>query len=134
CVEEQQTAAVAGAELSSTVGFFGKNIRGGLAFVADTVLIADLLPVSRSEPGFELQLRDWSAEMTNQLLGRLKNKVGTASFAFKVGIPACFSERSMRVCAGTGDPGGCSLTFKAGASSVRIHLDVSTCGDVTLAV
>jgi CheY-specific phosphatase CheX len=133
CVEGESSGPEAETQLASMIGFSGRNIRGGLAFAADPDLIADLLPVARSAPEFELQVRDWLAEMTNQLLGRLKNKVATAAFDFKVGTPACFSGTSVRVRAVAGEPRRVGLTFRAGNSTVRVHLDVATSGGLSLA-
>lgn len=109
-------------ELGSMVGFRGKNIRGGLAFVAPIDLIAELLPVPRSGDRDDRKLRDWSAEIANQLLGRLKNKLSKRSLNFDVGTPVCFTGKSIRLVF-LPDAEGVSLSFRAAATTVRVHLD-----------
>lgn len=122
-------------ELGSVVGFRGKGVRGGLALVAPMDFIAELLPVPRSVADGERQLRDWSGEMANQLVGRLKNKLSARSVDFEVGMPICFTGKGIRFVF-LPDAEGLSLCFRAAATSVRVHLDCSlspelAAGDVT---
>lgn len=124
CIADAQPAPAADAELSSIIGFRGKDLRGGLAFVVTSDLAAELLPVSRSPEQPELQLRDWSAEMSNQLLGRLKNKLAAKAIDFKVGSPACFTGRSVRLVFMPARE-SFTLTFRVAAGTARIHLDCS---------
>ncbi|HSO30961.1 MAG TPA: chemotaxis protein CheX [Labilithrix sp.] len=84
-------------QLGSLVGFRGSSVRGGLAFVAPAALVAQLLPVPRAESRAELQLRDWSAEIANQLVGRFKNKLSARALDFDVGTAVCFRGTSMSV-------------------------------------
>lgn len=112
----------AGVELGSIVGFRGKGVRGGLAFVAPLNLIERMLPVPRDLTRADLQLRDWSAEMANQLVGRMKNKLSTKTFDFDVGTPVCFTGKSIKLVF-LPDADGLSLEFTADGTPVRIHLD-----------
>lgn len=112
------------AELGSVVGFRGDVVRGGLAFVAPHGLVAELLPVPRDTERPDLQLRDWCAEMANQLVGRIKNKLAMRSVDFDVGIPVCFTGKAIRFVF-LPDADGLTLAFRIGAESVRVHLDCS---------
>ncbi|MDB4945390.1 MAG: hypothetical protein JWP97_4924 [Labilithrix sp.] len=109
-------------ELGSIVGFRGKGVRGGLAFVAPLELIAKLLPVPRDATSSELQLRDWSAEIANQLVGRIKNKLSTKTLDFDVGVPVCFTGKSIKLVF-LPEADGVSLLVMADDTPVRIHLD-----------
>jgi len=122
-IVESEAPASADMELGSIIGFRGKSVRGGFAFVAPVGLIADLLPVPPSRDR-ELQLRDWSAEIANQLIGRLKNKLAAQALDFDVGSPVCFRGRSIRLVF-LPDAEGVSLAFRAAAAEVQIHLDCS---------
>ena len=103
-------------QLGSVVGFTGTNMRGGLAFVAPAALVAQLLPVPRAEGRAELQLRDWSAEIANQLIGRFKNKLSARAFDFDVGTAVCFKGSTM------------SITFPPQTSEASICLTISWAG------
>jgi CheY-specific phosphatase CheX len=124
-VEEASPAHV---ELGSIIGFRGKTVRGGLAFVAPLGLINDLLPVPKDPDHADTQLRDWSAEIANQLVGRLKNKLSALSVDFDVGTAVCFTGKSIRLVF-LPDAEGLSLSFRAGATSVQVHLDCSIATD-----
>lgn len=110
------------AELGSIISLRGKSIGGGLAFVAPVDLIARLLPVPRRVEKADQQVRDWCGEITNQLLGRLKNKLAAYSLDFEVGTPVCFFGRSIRLVF-LPDAEGISLGFEAASYDMRVHLD-----------
>jgi CheY-specific phosphatase CheX len=111
-----------GVELGSIVGFRGKGVRGGLAFVAPLSLLEKLLPVPRDEARSDIQLRDWSAEIANQLVGRIKNKLSSKTLDFDVGTPVCFTGKSIRLVF-LPDADGTSLLLDAQGTLVRVHLD-----------
>jgi CheY-specific phosphatase CheX len=111
-------------ELGSIIGFRGKDVRGGLAFVAPMDLIREILPVPTSVEDPDAQVRDWSAEITNQLVGRFKNKLSARSLDFDVGVPVCFTGKAIRFVF-LPDAEGVSLCFKASSGSIHVHLDCS---------
>ncbi len=125
-VDEESSPSV---ELGSIVGFRGRGVRGGLAFVAALGLIERMLPVPRDLTRADLQLRDWSAEMANQLVGRMKNKLSTKTFDFDVGTPVCFTGKSIKLVF-LPDADGLSLAFMAEGTPVRIHLDCTLSSDL----
>lgn len=119
-----ETVDGSGVEIGSVIGFKGRNVRGAFAFVAPLDFIAELLPVPRERDRQDQQLRDWSAEIANQLVGRLKNKLSLRSVDFDVGSPVCFTGRSIRLVF-LPDAEGVSMGFRSGSTAVRIHLDCS---------
>jgi len=60
--------------------------------------------------------------MANQLLGRLKNKLALFAIDFDVGVPVCFSGRSIRLVF-VPEAEGISLSFAAISSEMHVHLD-----------
>lgn len=108
-----------GAEMGSIVGFRSQGLRGGLAFVASADFVARLLPVPRRPARSEIQLRDWSAEIANQLVGRLKNKLDVD---FEIGTPVCFRGSSIRL-SFLPDADGLTLDFTVDDEPVRVYLD-----------
>lgn len=112
-------------EMGSIVGFKGRGVRGGLAFVAPAALVAKLLPVPTAETKVDHQLRDWSAEIANQLLGRLKNKLSSQNVDFDIGTPVCFRGTSVRL-SFLPNADGVSLAFDVErGGGVRVYLDCS---------
>ena len=63
--------------LSGVIGFAGSDLRGTLLLAMTSGLLEDLSPSPAS-------MRDWIAELSNQLLGRIKNQLlrfGTEIYA-----------------------------------------------------
>ena len=113
-----------GSEMGSIIGFKGAQLRGGLAFVAPTALIAKTLPVPRNQERGELQLRDWSGEIANQLAGRLKNKLAARALQFDVGTAVCFRGMSIKLSFVPGTE-GIAMSFTIAPAGVRVYLDCS---------
>ncbi|CAN5590767.1 hypothetical protein BH11MYX1_BH11MYX1_16690 [soil metagenome] len=55
--------------LCGVIGFTGPDMRGSL------MLGCSLEPLQLARGGGEMTMRDWLAELTNQLLGRVKNRL-----------------------------------------------------------
>ena len=71
-LKRSTVAAIAeGAELlfCGVVGFSGDQMRGTL------LLATSREPLGRTSPTTDASLREWIAELSNQLLGRVKNKL-----------------------------------------------------------
>lgn len=127
CDPAEETAAT-GPEMGSIVGFRGNGLRGGLAFVASADLVSRLLPVPKRPARAEIQLRDWSAEIANQLVGRLKNKLSAHAIDFEIGTPVCFRGSSIRL-SFLPEADGVAIDFCAGADPVRVYLDCALAPD-----
>lgn len=114
-------------EMGSMVGFRGEQMRGGLALVAPVDLVAATLPVKIDSTRFERQLRDWSGEMANQLVGRLKNKLSTQQLDFEVGMPSSFKAATIRFSLAEQpvDGEGASCACFIAKTGARIYLDCS---------
>lgn len=59
----------AAAPLCAVIGFSGKALTGAL------MIATDLEPIESSRPTPQTTDRDWIAELSNQLLGRVKNRL-----------------------------------------------------------
>jgi CheY-specific phosphatase CheX len=55
--------------LCGIIGFTGEDLRGSL------MLACSREPLELAQAGGEASMRDWLAELTNQLLGRVKNRL-----------------------------------------------------------
>ena len=67
--------------LCGVIGFTGIDMRGSL------MLACSLEPLQRTHPGGTASLRDWLAELTNQLLGRVKNHLARMGAEFHCSTP-----------------------------------------------
>lgn len=122
CCKVDRTEEGPGPEMGSIVGFRGRGLRGGLAFVASPDFVARLLPVPKRAARAELQLRDWSSEIANQIVGRLKNKLSAHAIDFEIGTPVCFRGSSIRL-SFLPEADGLTLDFRVGDDPVRVYLD-----------
>jgi hypothetical protein len=63
-----------GHQVAAIIGFAGPGLGGTLAMRAPAMVVMQCLPLDVSDPEVHV-LGDWMAELTNQLLGRTKNKL-----------------------------------------------------------
>jgi hypothetical protein len=73
-----------GAELlfCGVIGFSGEQMRGTL------LLATSREPLGRTSPSTDASLREWIAELSNQLLGRIKNKLFAYGVTLHLSTPA----------------------------------------------
>lgn len=79
------------------IGFTGPVIRGGLIVAAPLTMLRNLYPDVDPEwkPSDE-DLRDWLGELTNQILGSIKNQLLAFDVTFLLGTPASLSVGALR--------------------------------------
>lgn len=108
--------------LCGVVGFAGPGIRGTCILAATEEPISKSIPVSGS-------LRDWIAELSNQLVGRIKNKL--LGYGAEVYITSPAVVRGEHLAA----PSNCAikpLSFATSGGNVFLWVDVET--DATFAL
>lgn len=83
----------------SIIGFAGKPLRGSLVFTADEALLlrtyTHCLDADADVP--DLDASDWSAELANQLLGRIQNKLQVQGIVLYPSTPTSLSGLEWRV-------------------------------------
>jgi hypothetical protein len=72
-------------QLVSTIGFSSPTISGSLLLAIPNVVIQQTLPTQ------DANLADWSGELANQLLGRLKNQLLNYEVAINLALPVVLS-------------------------------------------
>jgi CheY-specific phosphatase CheX len=108
--------------LCGVIGFTGPKIRGTCILASTEEPISDSIPVTGS-------LRDWIAELSNQLVGRIKNKLLGYGAEVYVTSPAVVRGEHLAA------PSMCSiepLSFKSQQGSVYLWVDVETDTDFAL--
>ena len=75
-------------QLASFMGFTGRLLRGTLTIVAPLSFIAKTYPLP-AKHGFEWELAmyDWSGEMANRVLGRIKNQLASRGVEVEPSTP-----------------------------------------------
>lgn len=86
------------AELAGMVGFTSESMRGTVMIASTFSLFARSRPATvRDQPVSAyvardwLYLRDWASELTNQLVGRIKNRLVTYGVSLRVSTPTALS-------------------------------------------
>ena len=62
-------------DVGASIGFTGATLRGALVLISTRRLIERVLPAEVAPGDVLAQVADWTGELTNQLLGRIKNKL-----------------------------------------------------------
>ncbi len=109
--------------LISVIGFGGRQIAGSL------VLGATEQPLQESRPG-SASARDWIAELANQLLGRIKNKVLARGIEFFAMPPAVVSGQHLAPI--TSRPDFKPLLFATRGGVVCLWIEVVLAGALDL--
>ncbi len=74
--------------LAAVIGYVGPGFEGALTMMTTPELLAKTVPSSVQDTSQAPHvLQDWSAEVANQLLGRLKNKLALRDLSFRVAPP-----------------------------------------------
>jgi CheY-specific phosphatase CheX len=83
--------------LTATIGFTSINLRGLLVLTVERALAAQSLPpnLRQGQPGDEI-VADWTGELSNQLLGRLKSRFRPAGIDISLSTPIVFMGKEMR--------------------------------------
>lgn len=82
---------------AATIGFTSPSLRGALVITLGRELALRSLPASlrRGEPAVEI-LADWTGELSNQLLGRLKTKLFAFGIDIALSTPMVFVGKELR--------------------------------------
>jgi len=82
----------------SILGFAGERMRGALTLVCHPRVVGHSLPgIRRPSDRPEALIRDWSGELVNRLLGRIKNQLVRRGLDFRVAIPISVRAEALRV-------------------------------------
>jgi chemotaxis protein CheX len=74
--------------LAASIGLGRPDLRGAMVLVGPPALFEATFPAELAVSTPQTQdLADWAGEMTNQLLGRLKNRLSPLGLDFSVGSP-----------------------------------------------
>jgi CheY-specific phosphatase CheX len=94
--QDPRRKAEAANPLAATIGFTSENLRGFLMLTLDRDLASRSLPPNlREGAASEEILADWTGELSNQLLGRLKGRFCPAGIEISLSTPIVFTGKEM---------------------------------------
>jgi CheY-specific phosphatase CheX len=126
----QPMPTVGEGHVAGQVTFSGPRIQGSVLLVSTFPVVAKTRPVglegttrSNGSAGDRILLRDWVGELTNQLLGRIKNRFWAFGLKFDVAMPTALSgpalSLAMRKCSKAR-----IFTFGRGEDVIGVVVDV----------
>jgi CheY-specific phosphatase CheX len=74
--------------IGATIGFTSATLRGSVILISTRDFVARALPKEVPAGTGEEQLSDWTGELANQLLGRIKNKLLGLGVTLEMSTPA----------------------------------------------
>lgn len=84
-------------QVAAVIGFAGAHIGGTLVLQAPCDLISACLPVADLQRRGDSAIGDWMGELSNQLLGRLKGKLGRFGVDFALTPPTHLLGNALQV-------------------------------------
>lgn len=111
---------------AAVIGYSEPNLRGSLVLIADLKPLVQTLPVpvAAGEP-VDAFCRDWVAELANQLLGRVKNKLLRWGVAINLSTPSVVRGVQLAYSGPSASRGanGVTLTCCSGGNGFRVWLE-----------
>jgi CheY-specific phosphatase CheX len=105
------------------VGFTGDQMRGAV------LLASSAEPLGRTLPSTDASLREWIAELSNQLLGRIKNKLIRHGVTLHMSTPTVLRGQHIAPISSTPIV---PYTFSSGGGLVCVWIDVELVAGVDL--
>ncbi len=110
-----------GSQIAAVVAFNGAQMRGSVTTRSNVGFFAATRPIAPKGRADIEAMVDWAGEITNQLLGRFKNKMLAYGLDLQVGLPVTISgENLIETSAGT--EGVVTYHFKAGDHRINVTL------------
>ena len=109
------------------IGFGGDLLRGGLVLYLAEELVTKSRPETGTGPqAVEAALRDWTAELANQLLGRVKNILLRYNVKVALGVPTAVSGQGYTLTSiGDNHPRMLRFHTEHGALNILVNLEYS---------
>ncbi|MCB9654581.1 MAG: hypothetical protein H6729_10685 [Deltaproteobacteria bacterium] len=109
-------------------GFVG-DVYGVLSLRLDSSVVAACLPVHREGAPSRRMLFDWTSELANQLVGRVKLRLSGHGVNFRVSAPISLDCARMRFIGATGET--CRASFCTDHGDIEVWVDGSVRQSVT---
>ena len=126
CVVDVAELGMTG-QVATFIGFGGALLRGTLTLVAPYALLHDAYPIPPRGGAqvSEAEVLDWSGELSNQLLGRIKNKLAARGVELMASTPKAMRVEQPRI-QGSTSMTVCALLFHSGDARLGVWFDAVT--------
>jgi len=124
-VQAEAAAEPTGMGMAGIIGFTHAKIRGTLIIAAPEEVLS-----STRGAGEEARGRDWVAELANQLLGRIKNKLVARGVELDMTTPLAI--RGQHLSMAFEDEQLIAVLLKTGNHPIRVWFDFDAAADLTL--
>jgi CheY-specific phosphatase CheX len=104
---------------AAIVGFGDESFRGSAVLLGDAEVVARLAEIPPSNPV------DWLGELSNQLVGRLKNKLSRFGLLPQMGTPVTLSGKSLDLGAVSAQPTAWQVIWENGSLRAILALEVA---------
>lgn len=121
------------AQVVTFIGFSGPLLRGTLTLVAPFTLLHAAYPIPPCAPTEvpEADVLDWSGELVNQLLGRIKNRLAPRGVELMASTPKSLRADQPRIQRTTSTT-ICALRFSSGPARLGVWFDAVTIDERSL--
>jgi CheY-specific phosphatase CheX len=120
------------AGLVAFIGFSGEKLTGSLALVLPETLIEQTHPMRGQIAGDpRAAMHDWAGELSNQLLGSLKNRLLRYGVVLQLSTPITLQGRELRGRSEAREGFAC-LRFRASDAAFDLHFDASAAEGVEI--
>jgi CheY-specific phosphatase CheX len=129
------TEEVVGAspQMLSLIGFGGSQLRGAVLLSASRPVLERSYPIRHADAVSDDDLRDWSAELVNQLLGRIKNQLLSRGVTIQLSTPTAISGVQIVVGAAWTNAACVPHRFDVGAERLSMRFEAVASDNVVLA-
>jgi CheY-specific phosphatase CheX len=111
-------------DMAASIGFVSAEVRGALAITTRRELVMRAWPKELgAKPPSETAVADWCGELSNQLMGRLKNRLLEHGLALEQGTPSVVTGWQLHRSPSTTNLAKV-FAFKGEASSLLVYLDM----------
>jgi CheY-specific phosphatase CheX len=109
-------------DIGASIGFTGTSLRGSLVLISSKRLIKTVLPVAVGRGSESAQIADWMGELSNQTLGRIKNRLLAYGVTLEMSTPTVLFGLSISR-RDTGSIVRREFCFRHGVETLAVSLD-----------
>ncbi len=119
-------------QLVAFMGFTGDVLRGTIAIVAPVELMRAAYPLALTDSAnWQLEVYDWTGEIANRLLGRIKLGLTARGAEIEASTPRVMQGEHLHVTRSTKGT-VCSACFRVGNATLRVWFDAIAAEDRAL--
>jgi CheY-specific phosphatase CheX len=127
-VETAQAVTRSSDDVGASIGFTGRDLRGALVLISTRTLVLRALPDKVRHQASDEHIADWMGELSNQLLGRIKNKLFPLGVTLEMSTPTVIFGLDL-ASKDTRSSVRRSFAFRCAGESLAVYLDAVAAPD-----